>query len=815
MTQFALQDIQKGILKAHNNGDTEGAKRLAAIYKRQQANTRTTGGLPPPLENQVVQQRTAPRDSAFEYGIDTAQRSLGKGVEALGRTVGLSGLERYGQDVVQQQDRDIARGGFVPKYNQSFSDTLSQGGIGAGLGWIGEGLAKNVPSAGAAIAGTGLAALTAPVSAPAAAVLTGGTILASGLMGAGEAAFEQEEKTGDYDASVLGVGVVTAILERIGAKGVISPNKLAKMSTDEITSELQKKGFGQAAKNFAIASGKEGITEGGQELSNIAATEMKGGVYTDKEKADRIADAMILGTSFGAGGKAVADTTRATGRGLKKAKEAVKTKTTEVIKGKDAVEKSNPEAKAAFAQRLNTIATEGDIDGNTFDPTDIDVKNPYGARQLVDTAHDEISAGIDKLAKRKELRKYTEGFGEKLQPTSEQTLNDRALVKSAIKAAKSKVKSVVTKPQMQALEKLAGKTKQGKQLINLVKESQELTKLKNRGLRTGITKYTEIFNPLSDSGSYNDRALLNTTIGAFGGGALASVTGGSSILGQAGIVGLGRALSPKGSRSTVNKFIQDNINKSKGFAEPTGLDLIAESNRKLEEDKAKQKQKAEQKAQKLIEDRETNISRVRQNSPATPNSPQFIVETAVGLPRNTIAEILRVMKKDPRTTKGQMRSINEYQNSVALGQAGSNRGLVTDLNGLIRDLKNTRNTNSEWAAQAKPDPKIEGLAVEYDNRTQRQKNYENAVKANQLEADRLINAVDEDTKLSAEEKAVLTDNLEKVKESLGSDPVGQLQIMEQRMTDTGVSPEAIETYFQPYVMRVIDQQKARESIEMQ
>jgi len=79
----------------------------------------------------------------------------------------------------------------------------------------------------------------------------------------------------------------------------------------------------------------------------------------------------------------------------------------------------------------------------------------------------------------------------------------------------------------------------------------------------------------------------------------------------------------------------------------------------------------------------------------------------------------------------------------------------------------------------------------------------------------LINAVDEDTKLSAKEKSVLTEHLGKVKESLGSDPVGQLQIMEQRMTDTGVSPEAIETYFQPYVMRVIDQQKARESIEMQ
>jgi len=325
-------------------------------------------------------------------------------------------------------------------------------------------------------------------------------------------------------------------------------------------------------------------------------------------------------------------------------------------------------------------------------------------------------------------------------------------------------------------------------------------------------------NPFADDlGSYNDRALMNRSNLLMGGGFLAATTGGSSLLGQAGVVGLGRALSPKGSRSTVNKFIQENINKSEGFAKPTGLDLIAEENKKLEKVIAKEKQEAEQAKIRQQEKREVEIYNVRNNAPATPDSPQFVVETAVGLPRNTIAEIIRAMKTSPETPKGLLKSIQEYEASVALGQAGSKGGRITNngLSPLVRAMKSMRDKNKNWASQAKPDPRGEEAALQYDNRTQRQINYENAVKANQLEADRLINAVDEDTKLSAKEKAVLTEHLGKVKESLGSDPVGQLQIMEQRMTETGVSPEAIETYFQPYVMRVIDQQKARESIEMQ
>ena len=66
-------------------------------------------------------------------------------------------------------------------------------------------------------------------------------------MGAGEAAQEQEDKTGEYDARVAsGVGVLIGILDRFGA-GRSSRVKLATMTGEEVVDALMKAGKPNAA----------------------------------------------------------------------------------------------------------------------------------------------------------------------------------------------------------------------------------------------------------------------------------------------------------------------------------------------------------------------------------------------------------------------------------------------------------------------------------------------------------------------------------------------------------------------------------------
>ena len=94
-------------------------------------------------------------DGAFAYGVDRAQQMAGKGIEVVGNLVGSEGLAQTGSDIVAQQEKDIAAGGYTPTYTGSLADTYKDGGISSAMGWIAEKTAENAASGGVAIAGTG------------------------------------------------------------------------------------------------------------------------------------------------------------------------------------------------------------------------------------------------------------------------------------------------------------------------------------------------------------------------------------------------------------------------------------------------------------------------------------------------------------------------------------------------------------------------------------------------------------------------------------------------------------------------------------
>ena len=112
-----LQQLYSALSAADKAGNTEDAQAIATAYKlwKDRIAVESTGMRP---ERQIA--RPEPEsDNAFQYSIDQTQRTATKSQEVYGVFSGNKGLESYGTDGVQQQDQDIAAGGYQPSYTKS------------------------------------------------------------------------------------------------------------------------------------------------------------------------------------------------------------------------------------------------------------------------------------------------------------------------------------------------------------------------------------------------------------------------------------------------------------------------------------------------------------------------------------------------------------------------------------------------------------------------------------------------------------------------------------------------------------------------
>ena len=166
------------------------------------------------------------------------------------------------------------------------------------------------------------------------------------------------------------------------------------------------------------------------------------------------------------------------------------------------------------------------------------------------------------------------------------------------------------------------------------------------------------------------------------GGAAAVGTGGLSLLPQAALVGAGRGIDAMtGRRSKVAKFIAANQNKAGIQSQnlPSQLDL----NRQAQESEVLRKAQEEQ--AKLARNRALNIDALRANDPPKGDptdprpSPQYLMETQLGLNRNKTAEVLRVVAKTRPKLK---EAVESYQTMLRDGTE------VKDINRLISAAKN-------------------------------------------------------------------------------------------------------------------------------
>ncbi|MDC0134486.1 hypothetical protein OAI36_00365 [Alphaproteobacteria bacterium] len=740
-------------------------------------------------------------DSVWGFAADQAQKMGGKGLEAIGRATGLEGVEKYGTGVVKQQEKDIAEGGYKSKYTKSFSDTWDEDGLDAAFGWVGEKVAENSMTTGASLVGAAATATAALVSAPAALLFGGATLVGSAILGTGEVAGEIEDKTGSYDPNLaVGVGAIIGILDKFGAGKVIPKDQLAKLSAKQIAEKLQKAGFGKASKEFTKRTLKKGGiefgTEATQESLSIGASAISGGEYTGKEVKDRLIDAGVIGGSMGSGVSVGTDAVTGGVNTVRKVKDGV----TSIFETKSD-KPSDPDGATELANMLTEISED-----NSFDLQDLDKMSQNGARVTVDTAHKQINGYMKQRIK--ELKAQL-----KITDIDEfELVEDKILANVGFEEARNKTKNIVGVKEFKSVDKLVGKLREGQELLKYMRMSNELSKLHNSGYQQGLSRITDNFSPIGGGIGY-DKGAINTekVLRPIASGGAAITTGGASLLGQLGIVAGGRAIDKlRGvNKSVVDQYIQDN-------KDGDGITTIKDpSIRQQAIDKAKQaeqeallaEQQAAQDQLQKAEDRKNreaaNIELTKQGAAPTPGSPQFIVEDATGLTTKQVASVLNVIERTT-TNPALKKAIEEYRTSVYKGGTLSNdmlSPLIRQINTTTDQMKMER-TNPQNASTMQQQPMQGGGQQSYQNNP----NYQRGIDDNKAFADELIEAVNNDTTLSVVDKPILTQALLNLKKNLGSNPI---ETGTRIIEDLGArlkNPEAIQQFVVPYLQRVTQQQ---------
>ena len=624
-----LQELESALRAADAAGNVEDATALANAYREMQAQ-----------QNAIVP--NAEPDGPLAYGVDLAQERVGKAFKAVGELTGFEGLEQTGQNIIDQQQEDIARGNYQPQYNLTIDQAYRQGKLGA---FTLEKLQENAASTGGSLVGAFGSAVAVAFGMPiTAAVATLGTLGFGISQNIGEAVSEQETKLdGEYaPGTAVAVGTVAGILDLVGAKGVIPTDALAKMTINEIIETLGKRGYYEAATEFTKKILKktaiEGATEGAQAALITAGAAFEGADYTTEEVIRNLGTeayfGAIMGGSVGTsiegarGAKAVADPV------IQPVMAKLTPDTMRKIHGGDTEAMADVTRDIVQMDSVNPERSIGNLQDN---------------EATIDDLHTDYMAEFnERIAQARKAGKIND--------------DNRAAVNAAAKRAKNKVKNESNTADIELLNSI------DPELGALARKFNIITRFSKLGVQGGVSQYTDFFNPLTVLRSVGKLARRQAAIQA-------GVSTGIAMYAPAGSASLyigGRAIDAvTGSRNRVKQAIKK-YGEAPGIARPDGVSATEATAGSTTTTTTQQTAYGGKTVTQALDETKQNIA-------PDPMSPQGIMEGNTGLDRATVAKLLRILAKaKPALNK----SIQEYHRSVAM-----RGGKVTGLYPLIEEVK--------------------------------------------------------------------------------------------------------------------------------
>lgn len=752
MAEYTIEDYKRGAKAAHAAGNIEAAKRLIAAARALE------GTQPTPAK---------PDESysgALGYGVDNAQKVLGKGIQSIGEKSGVKVIEDYGKDVAQRNQEELDASTYQrPEGADGIVKNIREGDYADAGRSLLYGATEAAPQVGAGVAasvGAGLAATSAPIVG--AGLAAAGTIAGS-TMSLG-ATREEKEQQG-LDPTATGTDLATAI-----ASGLIELTPL--------------KGGGATLKII-----REGLQEAGQEGLIIGGTAVQGGEYVAQDVVDRLGDAAAIGATVSGAANVGISTVSKTGE--------------RILKPREDLDPETDQAAGDTARMFQEIAeTEG------YNIKDVDPSSQKGANAVLNAARSKLREDIDsnyKVLSKEVLKDATEATKAKFNET--------------LRQARNKVSTTVPKENLDFVRDTVGNTKEGQALLNALRKSNIVTEVYSGGLKGGISQFTDTFNPLPSFGrSYNPAGMIGGNINT--GAALA--TGGQSLAVQIPTVLAGRGIDAiTGRRSKLNTFINKNKGRD-GLSDTTGVSVEGRTARLKAQAKARaQAAKDAEKAEKAAQAAEVAAANVRMykggeypiGSDDKP-SPRLAVYQAIEQvkPKHTVQqpasktdeEIARILAEEAMRTNSAKRRKN-IQKYFKMLETGKSDMKDKPLNEVISIVK----TAMLRKALANPQP----TPPQGDQPTipvgPRSPNVQDGINANKAFLKSLRDGVENDTSINSDDRRVLTKALDELGLNLGSDPVFKAtEIVDGARVDL-TSMSLADKYLVPYLNRIKMQQAAK------
>ena len=648
--------------------------------------------------------------------------------------------------------------------------------------------ADDIDGVGSAINyGAQAVAESLPQMLPALANPTVGGALNMGIIMPGELNAELKEIEGLDDNTRMNLaasgGALMGALETLGVgilfKGVPT-EVLGKMGVKRIAAALEKKGMGRVANRFVSGFAGEGVTEVGQNEISMAFEGLGGKDINDEEAYLRRRESFLKGGAAGGmirgGGSAVVETAS----GIKNAATSP-----EIA--------DDPEAASELANDLNRVAN---VDG--YDLQNVNTGATTGARAAVDTLHAEYSSQIEfefselesKLGITKEDPRY-EAF-------------QKVKANTAKRKGKNKVKSRVDPSDFAILRDLTQGTEEGANLLKLLRKSNELSFLANQGLKGGLSQYFDVLNPLDTDGRYNigrTVAAPISTLGAYG-------TYGASVLPAV----AGRAVDAMtGRRSRVARYVRENQGNP-GIqvpTEPSLRDQDQEATANAERDALRVNNEERQTAEFL-----DSIDAPPAANPNNP-SPQAQLEDATGFDKQTAIDVAAMIGNSNFYPEAIRRFATDYIASVRQGGSVGKNG-EGGLSSLIRVMNRLADSDPDNYPRANPQNQLAIQAAGGGGptiMTRAAMQREQGRADNQAFNKELQAAVNADTSIDPQTKALVLEGLNKALKTFAGNPVEAVEAIYLDVATRAKNPQYADQYIMPYVERVTAQQQQQAATE--